>query len=581
MIAFTTLILNGFSMFKRQRASSVIGAFSASDTQLTQALHRAQAIIEFRLDGTIVAANENFLACMGYGLEEILGQHHSMFVDQAYGQSAEYKAFWKGLAEGQFQAAEYRRIAKGGRAVWIQATYNPIFDKTGKPTGVVKFATDVTERKRRNADALGQIEAISRSQAVIEFDPDGTILTANENFCAALGYRIEEIVGKHHRIFVAPEESARPEYKLFWDRLRDGQFQQAEYRRIGKAGNDVWIQATYNPIFSPSGRIYKIVKFATDVTARKQAVSVLGGQLDDMANGQLADQLDARLPGEFEDIRVALKSTLAQFARFVSELKRSAQGLRRATSSIAGGARNLSERTDKQRHAVEDTAQAVKRLSGTVADNAERAKSASEKTLASASIANEAGVVIGDANKAMASISESSAKISNIIGIIDDIAFQTNLLALNASVEAARAGEAGKGFAVVAVEVRRLAQSTATASAEVKSLIEASGKGVYKGSHLVSEAHGKVDTLLGAIDEASRLVAEIADATRNQASTIGSVADAVDLIDQMTRHNMNLVSETNDAVAEADHEAMTLDHIADSFTIAPQASAVPEARRAV
>lgn len=566
-------------MFKR-KPKVVLGQFTACDHQLTQALHRAQAVIEFRLDGTIVAANENFLNCMGYDLNEIVGQHHSLFVDPVYSQSAEYKAFWKSLASGEFQSAEYRRLAKGGRAVWIHATYNPIFDKAGKPSGVVKFATDVTERKRRDADARGQLDAISRSQAVIEFNPDGTILTANENFCSALGYALEEIVGKHHRIFVDPQEAARPDYAKFWDRLRDGQFQQAEYRRIGKAGNDVWIQATYNPVFMPSGKISKIVKFATDITARKAAVKVLGGQLEDVANGQLVDALSTSLPGEFEDLRIALKSTIAQLSRFVSDLKHSAQGLRGATTSISKGARNLSDRTDKQREAVEDTSRAVRQLSGTVKDNAQRAKSAREKTQNSAGIANQTGVVIEDANKAMVSISESSAKISSIIGIIDDIAFQTNLLALNASVEAARAGESGKGFAVVAVEVRRLAQSTATASAEVKTLIEASGKEVNKGTQLVSEANGKVDALLSSIDEASSLVAEIANATVEQTSTIGDVAEAVDLIDQMTRHNMTLVRETNDAVAGADREAMTLDHIADSFTVEQAGAAGSHARLA-
>ncbi|MBJ3785647.1 methyl-accepting chemotaxis protein [Devosia sediminis] len=554
-------------MFNRKSKTPAPGSFTVSDYQLTQALHRAQAIIEFRLDGTIVAANENFLACMGYTLSEIVGRHHSLFVDPEYASSAEYKAFWKSLAAGEYQSAEYRRFAKGERAVWIQATYNPIFDKDGHTIGVVKFATDVTVRKRRDADAHGQLEAISRSQAVIEFETDGTILTANPNFCSALGYRLDEIVGKHHRIFVDPAEAASADYAKFWDGLRAGRFQSAEYRRIGKNGADVWIQATYNPIFAPSGRITKIVKFATDITARKKAVRVLGDQLEDMANGTIVDTLSEALPGEFNDIRLALKSTLTRFASFVRDLKASAHGLRTATESIASGARDLSGRTDTQSRAVENLSHATEQLSGTVTDNAQRAELASHKADAAAAIANRTGEVVVDANKAMVSIAESSSKISNIIGIIDDIAFQTNLLALNASVEAARAGEAGKGFAVVAVEVRRLAQSTATASAEVKGLIETSGREVNDGTRLVSEANSKVEALLQAIGEANRLVTEIAGATKDQAATIGSVSDAVRLIDQITRHNVGLVRETNDAVSGADREALALDQIADSFSV--------------
>lgn len=554
-------------MFNRKSKTPAPGSFTVSDHQLTQALHRAQAIIEFRLDGTIVAANENFLACMGYTLSEIVGRHHSLFVDPEYASSAEYKAFWKSLAAGEYQSAEYRRFAKGERAVWIQATYNPIFDKDGHPIGVVKFATDVTVRKRRDADAHGQLEAISRSQAVIEFETDGTILTANPNFCSALGYRLDEIVGKHHRVFVDPAEAASADYAKFWDGLRAGRFQSAEYRRIGKNGADVWIQATYNPIFAPSGRITKIVKFATDITARKKAVRVLGDQLEDMANGTIVDTLSEALPGEFNDIRLALKSTLTRFASFVRDLKASAHGLRTATESIASGARDLSGRTDTQSRAVENLSHATEQLSGTVTDNAQRAELANHKADAAAAIANRTGEVVVDANKAMVSIAESSSKISNIIGIIDDIAFQTNLLALNASVEAARAGEAGKGFAVVAVEVRRLAQSTATASAEVKGLIETSGREVNDGTRLVSEANSKVEALLQAIGEANRLVTEIAGATKDQAATIGSVSDAVRLIDQITRHNVGLVRETNDAVSSADREALALDQIADSFSV--------------
>ncbi len=231
------------------------------------AIHKAQAVIEFNLDGTVITANDNFLKVLGYSLDEIKGRHHSMFVEPAYRASAEYKQFWRDLNDGKFQAAEYKRIGKGGEEVWIQASYNPIFDLNGKPFKVVKFATDVTATKLQNADYQGQIAAISKAQAVIEFNLDGTILTANDNFLTTLGYRLDEIKGKHHSMFVEPAYRASAEYKQFWRDLNDGKFQADRFKRIGKGGKEVWIQASYNPIFDLNGRPFKVVKFATDVTA--------------------------------------------------------------------------------------------------------------------------------------------------------------------------------------------------------------------------------------------------------------------------------------------------------------------------
>ena len=231
------------------------------------AINRVQAVIEFELDGTIITANDNFLKTLGYSLDEIQGQHHSLFVEPAYKASAEYKQFWRDLGEGKFQAAEYKRIAKGGTEVWIQASYNPIFDESGQPVKVVKFATDISARKLRDADTAGQLQAISKVQAVIEFNLDGTIITANENFLTTLGYTLAEIKGQHHSLFVEPAYKASSEYRQFWRDLGEGKFQAAEYKRIGKGGREIWIQASYNPVFDFNGKVFKVVKFATDITA--------------------------------------------------------------------------------------------------------------------------------------------------------------------------------------------------------------------------------------------------------------------------------------------------------------------------
>jgi len=231
------------------------------------AIGKSQAVIEFQMDGTILTANDNFLSAMGYTLGEIKGKHHSMFVDAAYGASFEYKEFWTKLNRGEHQSAEYKRIGKGGREVWIQASYNPILDLDGKPCKVVKYATDVTAAKLKNADYQGQLAAISKSQAVIEFKLDGTILGANENFLNVLGYRLDEIQGKHHSMFVEPAYGASFEYKDFWAKLNRGEYVAGEFKRIGKGGKEVWIQASYNPILDFNGRPFKVVKYASDITA--------------------------------------------------------------------------------------------------------------------------------------------------------------------------------------------------------------------------------------------------------------------------------------------------------------------------
>ncbi len=234
------------------------------------AINKAQAVIEFNLDGTIITANDNFLNTLGYRLDEIKGKHHSLFVDPTFAASHEYRQFWADLNAGKFQSAEYKRLGKGGKEVWIQASYNPIFDADGTPFKVVKFATDTTAAKLKNANYEGQLAAISKAQAVIEFNLDGTIITANDNFLNTLGYRLDEIKGKHHSLFVEPTFAAGNEYRQFWADLNAGQFQAAEFKRLGKGGKEVWIQASYNPILDMNGKPFKVVKFATDITAAKK-----------------------------------------------------------------------------------------------------------------------------------------------------------------------------------------------------------------------------------------------------------------------------------------------------------------------
>ena len=239
-----------------------------------EALDRAHAIIEFDLDGTILNANDNFLSIFGYEWDEIAGKHHRMFCDPEFAESAAYPEFWKRLGRGDFEAADFKRLGKGGREIWLSATYSPVFDDAGKPVRVVKFARDITDEKLRLAEFEGKIRAIERAQAVIEFAPDGTVLTANENFLKIFGYRLDEVMGKHHRMFCDPGFAESPEYTRFWQALGRGEYVADEFKRLSKDGSEIWLQASYNPIFDMEGRPLKIVKFASDITAEVQKRSL-------------------------------------------------------------------------------------------------------------------------------------------------------------------------------------------------------------------------------------------------------------------------------------------------------------------
>lgn len=244
---------------------------SVDSSRMIDAIGRSLAIIEFNLDGTVLDANENFLSILGYSLKEIIGQHHRIFVDPTEVASSAYRDFWAKLARGEFDRRQYKRITKSGKEVWIEASYNPVF-RRGKPYKVIKLATDITAQKLQAAEDAGKLDAISRAQAIIEFKPDGEILKANANFLTTLGYRLDEIQGRHHSMFCDPAYSASDDYQLFWKRLAGGEFVADEFLRLGKGGRRVHIQASYNPIFDMNGKVFKVVKFATDVSERVRNV---------------------------------------------------------------------------------------------------------------------------------------------------------------------------------------------------------------------------------------------------------------------------------------------------------------------
>ncbi|NLU99330.1 methyl-accepting chemotaxis protein [Marinomonas sp. UCMA 3892] len=515
------------------------------------ALTRSQAIIEFDLHGNILVANDNFLNTLGYTLEEVQGKHHSIFVDNKYRNSREYKEFWAKLNNGEFQSGEFCRYSKTGEAVWIEASYNPIFDANNKPFKVVKFATDITEKKNQNTDYESQLEAISKSQAVISFELDGTILSANDNFLNALGYTLGEVQGKHHSLFVDSEYKKSEEYRNFWRSLSNGEHFIGRFPRVHKNGKVIWIQANYSPIRDPSGTPYKVVKFATDITAEVEAeqqlqltVSQVNAAIDAAVNNDLTHRVATEDKSDMMlSISQGVNSLLDTMTDIIISIKNASDAVYTGAREISNGNTDLSNRTEQQASSLEETASSMEELTGTVRQNADSAKQANNLASNAVTIAIDGGHLIEDVVKTMASINESSQKIADIIGMIDGIAFQTNILALNAAVEAARAGEQGRGFAVVASEVRTLAQRSANAAKDIKDLISESATKINNGNDLVNKSGNTMREVVSAIKQVNDIMAEIASASAEQSSGLDEIGKAVSQMDEMTQQNAALVEE--------------------------------------
>ncbi|MFN3717438.1 MAG: PAS domain-containing methyl-accepting chemotaxis protein [Rhizobium rhizophilum] len=541
-------------------------AFGNDARSILHALEKSQAIIEFDLEGRILHANENFLKAIGYQLNEIVGQHHRMFVTQAEANSPAYKQFWRNLAAGNFDQGQYKRIAKGGREIWIEATYNPVF-KGNRPYKVVKFATDITAMKLKSLDAEGKLAALNRAQAIIEFTPTGEILHANENFLGAMGYSLSEIVGRHHQIFCDADYASSGEYRDFWRRLGEGRFVADQFTRLGKGGKKVHIQASYNPIMDADGKVLKVVKFASDVTERIRVIEELGAGLGRLADSNIRVTLDHPFSAEFEPLRRDFNASIGAFQHTLSGVLDQTHELARNGSAMKNSAEELSDRTHQQVVALEQTAAALSEATTKLRAATERTRETRQIATDARAAATSSVAVVRDTVSAMERIEGASNEIGKIIGVIDEIAFQTNLLALNAGVEAARAGEAGKGFAVVAQEVRELAQRSANAAKEIKALVNTSANEVQEGVRLVGEtgrALQEIEKFVSAID---KNVDRIATSAAEETAALEAINGAVTDVDGMTKANAAMVAQSTEISRAVSDGASVLAELVNRFKL--------------
>jgi len=532
------------------------------------AIHRSFAVIEFKLDGTILSANENFLKIVGYRLDEVVGQHHSLFLDPAQRNSSEYREFWAKLGRGEFDRGQYRRIGKNGGEAWLEASYNPILDSQGRTVKVIKFATDITERKKLdtiNGALRNSLQAVTAK--IMAADNEHNIIFINKAASELMRSNQSEI------------RKSLPNFDA--ERLLGANMDIFHKRPAHQRGMVAGLKATMNakivvgsrtlsltgsPMLADSGARVGTVLEWVDLTDSLETER----QLEEVVAAVLDGDMQARIgmagkEGFFATLSERINQLIERFESVLHNVKESTAQVARGVEEISQGNEDLSRRTESQASSLEETASSMEEMTASVRQNADNSGQANQLAVAARDQADRGGAVVAKAVKAMSEINESSKKIADIIGVIDEIAFQTNLLALNAAVEAARAGEQGRGFAVVASEVRNLAGRSATAAKEIKALIRDSVQKVDEGSTLVAQSGQTLEQIVSAVKKVSDIIAEIAASSQEQSSGIDQVNKAVMQLDEMTQQNAALVEQATAASRSMADQSRTLSDVVSQF----------------